>query len=55
MHPSTDYAAELAKKGLQFEPEGEQRLTRFNGKEVGRVTQAEFERIGDLVNGYVQT
>ena len=31
-----------------------QRLLRIDGQEMQRMTQDEFEKVGDLVNGYVQ-
>ena len=54
MHPSFDYEKALADKGLAFEPEGEQRLLRIDGEPMERMSQKEFEAVGDLVLGFVQ-
>ena len=53
MAPTINYSEELANWGLYFEPEGMQRLLRIDGQEMQRMAQEEFEKVGDLVNGYV--
>ena len=50
----TDYKKLLKVAGYHFETGVERKLLRNDGKAIGMMSKEEFEKLGDLVAGYIQ-
>lgn len=52
--PTIDYEAELNQAGLYFSADDGEKLMTLSGGPMPRMNQAEYEKVGDIVTGYIQ-